>query len=404
MVISLVSGRCATSTVLPGAALLGLNSSAPLRRSVNSGQHVNGQAVVYFSGYASGRRYPARPLGRSQFTRHSSSTPSRSSAASTTTTPTSTTSTTATTPPSAATSTSTSTSTLSPINPPSSTLPAPLSLPEKSDAGPKEKVTYFIALGKAYLSFYKTGLKNVYHNYRASIPLRKTLGLPIYIPTSPAPPPRTAALSRADFQLLHRSAHDVRRMMPFAIILLICGEMTPLVVLAIGNAVTPRTCRTEKQDAKALDKRIKAKTAALRDLDSDSTAGKKAARALWRGVPVDISGAVKNARDADVLRACAVLGLKGGEGLGLPLPVPLLTPLVVRGLYRPRLQRWLEYLKADDALIIQGGGLAGLSKEEVQIAVHERGGVDVGAGFSGRDAEFRERRWLSGWLGVTGEK
>ncbi|KAJ5119604.1 hypothetical protein N7448_010273 [Penicillium atrosanguineum] len=75
------------------------------------------------------------------------------------------------------------------IDAPASTLPAPLDLPTvlPANAQTSDKLKRLVTIGRAYLAFYKTGLKNVYRNYRASLPLRASLGLPAYIPISPPP-------------------------------------------------------------------------------------------------------------------------------------------------------------------------------------------------------------------------
>ena len=50
------------------------------------------------------------------------------------------------------------------INPPSTTHPPPLSLPEKLPCLPKYK--YYFRVGKAYGAFYKNGLKAIWTNYK----------------------------------------------------------------------------------------------------------------------------------------------------------------------------------------------------------------------------------------------
>ncbi|EEP82073.1 predicted protein [Uncinocarpus reesii 1704] len=163
---------------------------------------------------------------------------------------------------------------VSAVNPPSSTRPAKLELPEKP-ANSSAGLTYYMSLGKAYYTFYKTGLKNVYHNYRAAAPIRKKLGFSGYLPTSLPPRALSGAsafeqlvkregVTRAEFQLLRRSAYDIRRMIPFVMILIVCGEFTPFVVLALGNRVTPLTCRVPKQLEKERRLKLDRKTAALR--------------------------------------------------------------------------------------------------------------------------------------------
>jgi hypothetical protein len=282
-----------------------------------------------------------------------------------------------------------------------------------ASAGLADKLKRYVALGRAYLSFYKTGLKNVYHNYRASLPLRRSLGLPVYLPISPPPAPspstsstdskptpfRTAVhsqnLSRANFQLVRRAAYDVRRMIPFTFILIICGELTPLAVLALGNAVTPFTCRVPQQIKKARLQRADRKRAALAAHQAQSrgsvtgpAAGSDAERELLAREFAH-AGWVEKASAQEILQACAALGL---------VRTHTRPPALVSWLYRPRLRRYVEYLALDDELIRQGGGVPAMEAAEVRIAVEERGGVGVADGKECWEAEREERRWLERWL------
>ncbi|OAX81777.1 hypothetical protein ACJ72_03879 [Emergomyces africanus] len=350
------------------------------------------------------------------------------------------------------TSTSTTAATVQPVtitsrlNPPTSTLPAPIALPAKDPTVSKAK--YYFTLGKAYLSFYKTGLKNVFYNYRASVPLRRRLGLSLIFPTSP--PPAVYAVkhinnatilrqyannvSRSEFQLIRRSAYDVRRMIPFSLILLLCGEMTPFVVLALGNLVTPFTCRVPRQVEKERVKACLRKEKAVRAAEVDGAMAAAAAAAAADGaaggaggksvkenaianldvllnataIPptVDINGLINHASTAGVLRACAVFRLSRGHELAGASFLPgFLKAEVVNQIYRPRLRRWMRYLEVDDWLIVKNGGVEGMSADEVRIAVEERGGVDISVGLKEGEAEVVERRWLENWVkGRGGEK
>ncbi|KAF3893409.1 Letm1 RBD domain-containing protein [Trichophyton interdigitale] len=299
---------------------------------------------------------------------------------------------------SAATTSASETSISSPVNAPATTRPAFLDVPSKDNPQTSGTFSYYFALGKAYLRFYKTGLKNVYGNYKASIPLRKQLGLPAYIPRSPwTDTPASSSggstdassLTRSDFQLVRRSAYDLRRMIPFGFILLICGEFTPLVVLAIGNMVTPMTCRMPKHLIKERGKRIEYKIAALQGL-SESQREVVAPSSLRGAKDVHALSA------EEVLQSCVVFGLSKRHSLSVP---EFLQNMLVNGLYRPRLQRWMEYLAADDKLIKSAGGLDNMVAEEVRLAVDERGGVDVGMGLKEGVREATERKWLAKWLG-----
>jgi hypothetical protein len=270
-------------------------------------------------------------------------------------------------------------------------------------------------MGRAYYTFYKTGLKNVYHNYRASLPIRRSLGLPVYLPTSPPPAPSTGPkgtsgavfdtavetlnISRADLQLVRRAAYDVRRMIPFTLILIVCGELTPLVVLALGNAVTPFTCRVPKQVDKERMEREKLKRLAFEAVQG----GLGSATPIPPGSEEEMTWLADNFANAEfvatasaeqVLRACAVFGLTKSHDRPA-----FLVPLI----YRPRLERWAEYLALDDRLIARGGGVKAMNAEEVRTAVEERGGFGVAGAVSQRSgdgwsAEREERQWLEQWL------
>lgn len=267
--------------------------------------------------------------------------------------------------------------------------------------------------GRAYLQFYKAGLKNVYHNYKASLGLRTAVGLPRYLPTSLPPPrgrhgPSSAALvsqleslkiSRADLQLMRRSAHDIRRMIPFALVVLIFGEFTPIAVIAFGNAVTPLACRLPKQNEATREKRFKLKRQALQATQADLgsatpiTSGSNE-EMEWLAQNFgsrELAASSKSASSAQmVLRGCAAFGLVKSLRRA-----PWLVPLV----YRPRLIRHVEYLELDDKMLLRGGGVEALNAEEVRIAVEERGGVFFeDSDLNPAHREARDREWLTRWF------
>lgn len=291
------------------------------------------------------------------------------------------------------------------INAPISTFPAIIDIPDPlpTSAPTPEKLKRLVTVGRAYLTFYKTGLKNVYHNYRTSLPLRRELGLPAYLPVSP---PRSTKfdeslptetpetkLGRGRFQLVRRSARDVQRMIPFTLILIICGEFTPLIVPIFGNTITPATCRVPGQVTKEREAGSKRKVLAQQALaaatgEAVPMTGSDAERAQLLGLTT-ISSA-QQASAQKVLQACAMFGLvkKHDRFLGRMLAGPV---------YRPRLLRHLHYLNIDDRMILDAG-VDALSAEEVRIAVEERGAGDVSAMLNGAKAEAVEREWLKKWL------
>ena len=151
------------------------------------------------------------------------------------------------------------------INPPLTTLPPPLNLPEKSPD--TSTPVYWFRIGRAYGKFYIAGVKQTWANYkkaaslRARIhssnsgtendnyPPRRYLGL--------VPPPllldievfmRREGLTRSQLQLLVREREDVKKLPLFAILVALFGEWLPLIVPFIPGRV-PRTCRIPKQVA-----------------------------------------------------------------------------------------------------------------------------------------------------------
>jgi hypothetical protein len=192
-------------------------------------------------------------------------------------------------------------------------------------------------------------------------------------------------------------------MIPFTMILIICGEFTPLIIPIFGSAITPATCRVpsqvEKERVAATARKLAALDAFVAD-DKDRSvhllkAGGAEQLALLARCFADPVW-VASAGSADVLRACAVFGLvkrhdrTAGESL-------------VGLIYRPRLARYVEYLSIDDGMIRVGGGVSAMKATEVRIAVEERGGVDVSSGTQDRKrVEELERRWLEQWLAVRG--
>ena len=149
---------------------------------------------------------------------------------------------------------------LYPENDLSSTRPARLDPPEgpvKEDDGSikiQSRGNHLFQLGKAFLGFYKTGLKNVWSNYKEYQELRQRLGgRDVHDLVRDGDTPK---ISRREFQLYLRTRHDLKTLVPFALVFAVCGELTPLVIPALGTAVVPYTCRIPKQVHKDLQKTV----------------------------------------------------------------------------------------------------------------------------------------------------
>ncbi|KAI0389085.1 hypothetical protein F5Y17DRAFT_156381 [Xylariaceae sp. FL0594] len=150
-----------------------------------------------------------------------------------------------------------------PLNPPASTRPPPLDLPTRAEG--QSLPSYLFAVGKKYLSFYWAGIKAIFANRKLllSLPDIPRPNLP-QSPSSFSPPPlstttttkspssspldKSANPSRAVLLLRARVRHDLSRLPFFGIVVIVCGELTPLLVLLFPR-LTPYTCRIPAQTA-----------------------------------------------------------------------------------------------------------------------------------------------------------
>jgi hypothetical protein len=239
-----------------------------------------------------------------------------------------------------------------------------LTLPTRDPPGPdgstpplSATAKYYFALGKAYLTFYKTGLRHIYTNTQL-----------LWYPGTASKEGLTAPAkhTRAHALLQARWSHDIRRLPLFAVLVLVCGEFTPLVVLAVPRIV-PFPCRIPAQNrqiARAAEDRRRRARAALPDTtqEADARAGRAQAVCLARSL-----------------------------GVVSPLWDRFLGS-VPASLARRRVDAKLASLAADDALIRQAGGVPALEAEEVSLACEQRG-LDT-QGKSAEEVAERLARWL----------
>ncbi|KAI0968457.1 hypothetical protein F4678DRAFT_200407 [Xylaria arbuscula] len=249
-----------------------------------------------------------------------------------------------------------------PLNPPASTRPPPLDLPTRDPS--TNLFTHLFKLGKAYTTFYKTGLKAVFTNRRLARDLPSTP--PPHLPSpSPSPSPSTALSpppnksanpTRSAFLLRARVRHDIQRLPLFAVIVLVCGEFTPLIVLLFPR-LTPYTCR------------IPAQTSVIRR-------GIEARRAASFRALAHSSSSSAAVADGHICRSLG-LGITVWDKMGFDVPFA-----------RSRAAGAIALIVQDDALLRSHGGgashaVAALVDDEVVLACEERGintlGKDVAA-------------------------
>ena len=137
--------------------------------------------------------------------------------------------------------------------------------------------------------------------------------------------------------------------------MLIFGEFTPLVVMAITNVV-PWTCRIPRQIESDRQKLEERRAISFRNLIAE--------------LPEDMG--VEKLGRMQLLHISWSLGLSsrmwdwlGGQLPGLPT-----------SLLRRKVHRRVEYLGMDDDLITKAGGVKDMEIEEVKMALVERG-IDV---------------------------
>lgn len=262
-----------------------------------------------------------------------------------------------------------------PLNPPASTRPPPLELPVRDPD--TNLFTYLFRLGKAYTTFYKTGLKAVFTNRRLLRDLPDTtppkiatsetskLGSPEGTAVAATPESSLSSLNkaasptRAVLLLRARVRHDTARLPLFGLVMLICGEFTPLVVVTFPN-LTPYTCRIPTQTA-VIRRKIEARRAAsFRALSYVQSDGSSNGAAFSSGGQ-EVSAALVQVADGHICRSLG-LGGKLWDRMGFDVPFA-----------KARAADAVRRIVQDDALIRKGEGVSALVDDEVVLACEERG-------------------------------
>jgi hypothetical protein len=245
------------------------------------------------------------------------------------------------------------------LNPPATTRPPPLVLPTR--APDASLFSHLFQLGKAYAGFYKSGVKAVFINYRLLGQVSSTLAAPPGI--SNADP--KVSPTRAAILLRERTMHDMARLPIFGLLVMICGEITPLIVVVFPK-LTPYTCRIPKQIQNLRRMTEERRNASLRQIR-----------------PLAGSAALEKAAPGHIIRSLG-LGSRLWDRAGIDPPFAA-----------ARAAKVVERIAKDDAMIRDGGGVHALEPEEVVLACEDRA-MDV------RNADpevLRER--LGAWVRAT---
>lgn len=286
-------------------------------------------------------------------------------------------------------------------NPPASTLPAPVDVPPRK--GDQSLFDYALKSGKAYLQFYKTGVKNVWNNHKQARAVKERLR------KSPATPAikrdldvSHAHFTRGEFQLLRRSRHDILRVPLFGILFLIVGEWLPVVAVFMTNLM-PITCRIPKQIEKEERKHEEQRRlgrelflASAKKHDISGFGGSEISKETHKSLhtqSVDLRAMATSVHDPEKRNSAlssylhfAISSFNTRSMWWDRSGVIPITPWLLK------LRRQLMYLAIDDALLARDGGANALRNEEVRAACSERG-MDV----SGKKTDAL-RRDLESWV------
>ncbi|ROW07353.1 hypothetical protein VMCG_03892 [Cytospora schulzeri] len=272
-------------------------------------------------------------------------------------------------------------------NPPPTTRPPPLNLPTRSPD--TSTISHLFATGKAYLTFYKTGLRHIYINTRLVWSLNAAKGIPPdHTPAgdTATPQTRTASATTRSTELLRRRwRHDVRRLPVFALMLLVCGEFTPLVVLAVPGVV-PITCRIPQQVEKLRRKAEERRGASFERLrgkyGKELCEGKDGATGEERTGTAGAITAVQQKYQQQLAPADVTTHVARSLNLVSTLwdsvPLSLLPDTFVSVMVSRKVRQHLRYLDQDNHLIHQAGGVSALEEDEVLLACEDRGIWPVG--------------------------
>ncbi|KAK0749903.1 hypothetical protein B0T18DRAFT_427952 [Schizothecium vesticola] len=219
-----------------------------------------------------------------------------------------------------------------PRQPPGHHPPPPLTIPPPTSTS-ESKPAYLLRLGKAYLTFYKTGLHQILTNAR------------LLRPNPPSPPPPEG--SRARRLLVDRYRHDRNLLAPFGVLLLVCGELTPFVVLFFPRMV-PYTCRIPRQVAK------------LEKGHDEGRRGEVARLEGWERPGSRVGGEMTD-RVEELMVVAGTPGWARAVGR------------VVPGVVRSRAMRKVREVMEDDKALRPQGAVEALVGEEVRLAAMERG-------------------------------
>lgn len=255
-----------------------------------------------------------------------------------------------------------------------STRPAPL---ETVTRKPEDSAfSYYLRLGRSYYAFYKTGLKNIRANWKEFSVIKGfiqpfTLGavaryggshelhLPRMKEVVPVP-----HITRREFVLHERLKHDLWKLLPFGIVLLICGEFTPLAILVLGDRVVPYTCRIPAQQKAAKDNAVKRFKIFLEEM-------KKLTARSRTTMPINFLDFTPRDRLEHPWRRDLLFAYLVGQTNFYRLPLPLSSGFYWYFILQQRLFKYWDHIFCETVLIRREGGFAKLTPQDIyEYALH----------------------------------
>ncbi|KIO15896.1 hypothetical protein M407DRAFT_34488, partial [Tulasnella calospora MUT 4182] len=183
-------------------------------------------------------------------------------------------------------------------------------------------------------------------------------------------------MTRWESQFIKTYRQDLKKLAPFLLIVLVIEEIIPLIVMYVPG-ILPSTCILPSQLERIQVKAENTRKEAVKSVSS-----------LLKDVKVEdlksvVAGGLNSFDGALLKELCRVFGQRSwGPGI----------------LARRRLERHLEYLKTDDALLAAEGKGIRLSVPELRIALWDRGFVVDGV------AESALRSKLANWVDAAHNK
>ncbi|KAG8529194.1 uncharacterized protein KY384_005829 [Bacidia gigantensis] len=268
------------------------------------------------------------------------------------------------TPPAATQSSPPPVATSSALDPSSTTLPPPLTLPDRPPGTPWYK--YYFSVGRTLLKFYKTGLLALFANRKIlfQAPLR-----PHLLSANARKALLAGEITRAQYVFIKRVKADLLKVPVFAVLLLVCGEFTALLVPFVG-AIVPKVVWLPVQWERA---RRKAKERRERAGKKVGYARKEAGGGEVKGL--DFSYFPKSREGVERgehWNEMVVNGVRFNAWPGLWDPLVYLKLLPGATLLK-RLENRADELRLDDRAIARDGGAKEISVEEVKLCLDARG-------------------------------